>query len=94
MHTQKHVGQLVEFALCAAWVRDISQDVEQRGERGYGNIRIGYLPTNPRSIHSGIHKMPDASISDGLLHIGLSEPSFQRIEQPGIPLNETPAIHA
>jgi len=79
---QKHVGQLVEFALRAALVRHISQDVEQRGERGHGNLRIGYLPTNPRSIASGIRKMPAVSLSDVLLHIGLSEPSVQRVEQP------------
>jgi len=37
---------------------------------------------NPRSIPSGIRNVPAASISDVLLHIGLSEPSVQRVEQP------------
>ncbi len=41
-----------------------------------------HAKAQPILIAAGIHKMSAVSLSDVLLHFGLSEPSVQRVEQP------------
>lgn len=70
------------LCFCQARTMNVSQDAEQRGERGQGNLRIGDLSPNPRSIALGIHKRSIVALSDVLLHIQLGEASVQRGERP------------
>jgi hypothetical protein len=52
---QQHVGQLVEFALRPAWIRNFLQQAQQRRESSHGNLRFG---CRPRSQTSGVSGIP------------------------------------
>ncbi len=41
---QQYMRELVELALCTAWIRNVRQNVEQGRQRGHGNLRFGCRP--------------------------------------------------
>jgi len=79
---QQHVLKLVALALGTAWIGDIFQQVQQRCERGHGNLRLGCRVTNHRLFDSRIRFLPDGLILARRCCISDSHQPVMSVEQP------------
>ncbi len=80
---QQHVGQFVHLALRAARIGNLLQDVQQRRERGHGNLRSGDRQVSDMRRKGNLPRSQSNHRANRLLQTALSHTKSIALDRPG-----------